>query len=126
MTLVADSGTGVKLFSVQGRIKAMAGDSVVAESGNVIRLEEGGLPPVYYVPKADVRGELLTPTNHSTHCGLKGNASYYTLRLDDGREFENAVWQYASPKPGLEELADRVAFYGHVVDRWIAGDAAAA
>ena len=125
MTLIADTGNGVKLFKVDRHLKAMVGDVVVAESDDVIRLEEGRLPPVYYVPKRDVHANLLTPTDHSTHCGVKGDANYYTLRLEDGREFANAVWQYSDPKAGLEEIADRVAFYGHVVDRWVEEDAAA-
>ena len=126
MTEIADSGTGVKLFTVGRRVKAMIGDTVVADSDNVVRLEEGSQSSVYYVPKADVQVDLLSPTDHSSSCGVKGDANYYTIRLSDGREFENAVWQYSQPKAGLEELADRVAFYGHVVDRWVEGEAAAA
>ena len=66
------------------------------------------------------------PTDNSTHCELKGEANYYTIRLQDGRVFDNAVWQYADPKAGLAELSDRVAFYGHVIDRWVEGEAEAA
>ena len=117
---------GVRLIEVGHRVRGMIGDLMIADSRNVIQLEEGSLRPVYYFPRRDVRMDLLSPTDNSTHCGLKGEANYYTIRLQDGRVFDNAVWQYADPKAGLAELSDRVAFYGHVIDRWVEGEAEAA
>ena len=72
--------------------------------------------PVLYFPIKDVKPGALVPTDRATQCALKGEANYYSLRLADGREIENAVWQYSHPYPGLGELADRVAFYAHVGD----------
>ena len=104
----------------------MNGDSVIADSNDVVRMEEGSRPPVLYFPKSDVKGAILEPTDHSTQCGLKGDANYYSVRLDDGRVFENAVWQYSTPPNELNEIADRVAFYGDVIDRLVEGEVEAA
>ena len=43
-------------------------------------LHETRLLPVYYVPRADVRFDLLEPTDRSTHCPFKGDARYWTIR----------------------------------------------
>jgi uncharacterized protein (DUF427 family) len=104
----------------------LIGDVAIVDTVDALRLEEGRLPPVLYVPLADVRADLLSPTDHSTYCGLKGDANYYSLRLSDGRVFENAVWQYSHPKAGLDQLSHRVAFYGHVIDRWVEDEEEAA
>ena len=37
--------------------------------------------PVYYFPRADVRMDLMTPTEHHTFCPYKGTAAYWTVRV---------------------------------------------
>jgi uncharacterized protein (DUF427 family) len=49
------------------RVRVVVAGETVAESARVKLLHETGLMPVYYVPEADVRGELLQPTEHTTH-----------------------------------------------------------
>lgn len=110
------------LEPVSDRVRVIARGVTVADSRDVLRLKEGGLAPVFYFPLSDVRRDLLVPTDHATSCALKGAANYYSLRLD-GRTIENAVWQYSAPKPGVPELADRVAFYPHLIDEFRVGDA---
>ena len=104
------------------RVRVVAGGSVVADSEDAIYLNERGRSPVVYVPLRDVKAGVLEPTDHSSQCHLKGAANYFSLRLDDGRVLENAVWQYANPKDGAEELADLVAFYAHLIDDVRIGD----
>lgn len=113
---------GFKLEPVEGRLRAIVDGETIADSRNVLNLREGFYPPVYYFPLEDVRRDLLVPTARTTHCGLKGEANYYSIRLSRGRILDNAVWQYARHKPGLEVLADRVAFYGHFIDEFRLGD----
>ena len=52
---------GVRLIEVGHRVRGMIGDLMIADSRNVIQLEEGSLRPVYYFPKRDVRMDLLSP-----------------------------------------------------------------
>ena len=76
---------------------------------------EGRYPPVYYLPRQDVRMDLLRRTGHHSHCPYKGDASYWTLRVGD-REAENAVWSYADPFDQVAGIKDYLAFYQDRVD----------
>ena len=96
---------------------------VVAETDRARVLREGGLPPRYYVPRDDVRMELLVPTEHETTCPFKGAASYWTLVLDDARH-ENIVWSYEAPIDSMPEIGGLLCFYNERVDLAIEGEPA--
>jgi uncharacterized protein (DUF427 family) len=83
---------------------------VVADTEHARVLQEGALPPRYYLPRADVRTDLLTATDLSTTCPFKGDASYWTLELD-GVTHENVVWSYADPIPEMREIEGLLCFY---------------
>ena len=90
-------------------VRVIAGGDVVAESTNAIVVAEespsyGALPEAIYIPKGDVRGLEAVP-DKSTHCPLKGDASYLA---HDGREI---AWTYDRPLDGSTVLANYVAFY---------------
>jgi uncharacterized protein (DUF427 family) len=91
-----------------------AGKSV-ADSANALTLREASYPPVQYIPKSDVRMELLIPTAHKTYCPYKGDASYFSIKVGD-RTAENAVWCYETPYDAVSEIAGHVAFYPDRVD----------
>ena len=56
-------------------------------------LYETGLPTRYYLPKADVRMEFLTPTDSETACPYKGWAGYWNVQVTpDGPVHEDLVW----------------------------------
>ena len=48
----------------------------VADSRRAVLVRETRLPPVYYLPREDVRLDLMERTEYHTHCPFKGNASY--------------------------------------------------
>ena len=95
---------------VRARVQARVGDKVVAETDDVIQVNEDGSPIRYYFPRTDVKMELLAPTDTTTECPFKGTARYFDLRTDD-ETLDEAVWSYESPYEELAELKDRVAFY---------------
>ncbi len=66
---------------VPERVRVVAGGIVVADLTRALRVLETAGPPVYYVPPADVRTELLRPTGHTSVCEWKGLARYRQLRL---------------------------------------------
>jgi len=97
-----------------GTYVARVGDREIARSREVLILNERNgdkiYPPVIYFPLADVDGECLSPSDHSTYCPLKGSAGYYSLRVD-GTVLENAAWYYPEPFDDVAPIAGHVAFY---------------
>jgi uncharacterized protein (DUF427 family) len=96
---------------------------VVAETERARVLREGGLPPRYYIPRDDVRLELLVRTDHATTCPFKGGASYWSIELDNVRH-ENIVWSYEEPIEAVAEIAGLLSFYNDRVELVIDGEPA--
>lgn len=89
-----------------GRYRIRMGDTLIGETERALHLAEGGRGAVVYVPRADMRMELLTPTTRRTSCPWKGEASYFSVG-----EAANVVWSYETPKAGSEGIAGHLAFY---------------
>jgi uncharacterized protein (DUF427 family) len=87
----------------------------VAESDRPMLLDETGLPRRYYLPRDDVRTDLLRPTTFHTTCPFKGEASYWTLELD-GNVYDGLVWSYEEPIAGAEDITGLMSFYNDRVE----------
>ena len=94
------------------RVRVTFHGEVIADTRDAVALEEGSYPVVYYIPRKDVRMDLLERTSHRTHCPYKGDASYYSIQ--DGPA--NAVWSYEQPKEDMLAIKDLLAFYPDKVD----------
>ena len=93
----------------------------VADSVRPHILFETGLPPRYYLPLPDVRTELLTPSDTSSHCPYKGTAGYWSI--DAGRGVHpDLVWIYRSPLPESQKIAGLACFYNEKVDIYLDGE----
>jgi uncharacterized protein (DUF427 family) len=99
------------------RLRALVGDRVLLDTERAKLLYETGIPPVPYVPLEDFDAELLTRTDHATHCPFKGDASYWSV---GGRE--NLVWAYEDPRPESAWLSGYAAVYFNRVDGWLVED----
>ena len=77
-----------------------ADGTVLAETDRAVELDETGLPTRYYIPRDDVRMELLEPTDTTSHCPFKGDASYFSAP-----GAKDAFWVYENPS---EEAAEPV------------------
>lgn len=93
------------------RVRVTLGAEVLADSRDALEMREGSYPPVYYVPRKDVKMERLVRTAHATHCPYKGDASYFSIV--DGPE--NAVWSYEQPYDEMRDIQDLLAFYPNKV-----------
>ncbi len=93
----------------------------VAESANPRILRESGLPPRYYLPKTDVRLDLLAPTETVPACPYKGTARYWAVKVG-GDVHDDAVWAYDNPLPESAAIAGLVSFYNERVDIHVDGE----
>lgn len=87
---------------------------VLADTTNALAMNEADYPVVQYVPLADVDTSLLEPTDTSTYCPFKGEASYSRLVAEPERG--DVVWTYPQPHPAMTAIADHVAFYPDQVE----------
>ena len=95
--------------------------TVVAESSRARVLREGTITPRYYFPREDVKHELLVESDLSTTCPFKGDASYWSLVLDDKR-YDGLVWSYQAPIPGMEPITGLLSFFNERVDVFVGGE----
>lgn len=103
------------------RLRALVGGEVVADTESAMLLHETNILPAAYFPIADVDFDLLTATDHTTHCPYKGDAAYWSIQAG-GERRENAVWGYPEPTESAPWLVDYVAFYWDRVDTWLDED----
>jgi uncharacterized protein (DUF427 family) len=84
--------------------------AIVADTTDALVLHETGIRDRYYIPDADVRRDLLSPTSTSSHCPYKGDASYWNVTVD-GTVHPDVVWGYLTPLEVVAEIAGHVCFY---------------
>jgi uncharacterized protein (DUF427 family) len=90
-------------------------DTIVADSRRPVILQEGDLPTRYYLPREDVRTDLLQPTERHTTCPYKGQASYWSLEVG-GTTHDNVVWSYETPIPDALPIEGLLCFYNDRVE----------
>lgn len=103
------------------RVRVLFNCRTLADTTRVRLLRETKHVPVYYFPKADVRLDLLRPSDHRTFCPFKGDASYWHV-VDGGRTAENAVWSYPEPFEEVASIKDYLAFTWGQMDAWYEED----
>ena len=86
-------------------MKAIWNGKVLAESSDTVVVEGN-----HYFPRESVDSAVLVESSHTTVCGWKGTANYFSLSVD-GQTNENAAWYYAEPKEAAAEIAGRLAFW---------------
>ncbi|MFO8173172.1 MAG: DUF427 domain-containing protein [Longimicrobiales bacterium] len=98
-------------------VQVRVGDTLVADSRRPVLLFETGLPVRYYLPRLDVRTDLLEERGTETACPYKGVTSAYwgpgELTEEEDRDL---AWCYERPLPGMEKIAGRIAFFNERVD----------
>ena len=93
---------------------------LVAESHRPTLLLETHLPPRHYMPREDVRMELLEPSSRHTSCAYKGEASYWSVRVGE-HLMPDAVWTYPEPLRDGEPVQDLLCFFDERFDITVDG-----
>jgi uncharacterized protein (DUF427 family) len=119
-----DMATGHKITigPAEGHVEVRLGDATLAASDRALRLDETGMPARYYIPRDDVRAELIGPSARRTTCPFKGEASYWTVQVGGGVH-EDLVWSYQTPIPEAAAIAGLLCFYNERVELTVSGGA---
>ena len=114
------AGHRISIDDHEALVEVRVDGRTIASTRRAKVLNETGLPPRYYIPREDV-AVTLTPNDTSTHCPFKGDASYWSIKVND-QTADNAVWSYLDPLPEAHWLRDHVALYWNSMDAWFDED----
>jgi uncharacterized protein (DUF427 family) len=103
------------------RVRAEFAGRTVLDTRRGVLLHETALLPRLYVPEEDIDQALFVPSDHTTHCPFKGDATYRSLQVGD-RRVENALWAYPDPLPEAKWLAGYASLYWEAADAWFDED----
>ena len=90
-------------------VTVRAEDIEVANTTDVLVVEESGCPDRFYLDRGSVDMSRLEKTGKVTYCPFKGLATYYTIKGSTG-DIRDAVWSYERPYAEGELLRDRLSF----------------
>ena len=80
----------------RNRITVTVGEGVVlADTSAALLVDEQDHGIVFYIPRGDVRTDLLARHDASSHCPFKGDAAYWRLADDE----DPIAWEYPAPLP---------------------------
>jgi uncharacterized protein (DUF427 family) len=112
--------TRIDALASSRHVEVIVDGVTVADSTHPTVLFETGLPPRYYLPKVDVRLDLLRESSATSACPYKGFARYWSVDTGKGVA-EDLVWSYPTPLPESEKIAGLVCFYNEKVDLRVDG-----
>ncbi|HEY4867599.1 MAG TPA: DUF427 domain-containing protein [Candidatus Dormibacteraeota bacterium] len=111
----------VDVLNSSRHVSVVVEGEVVAETDKPRLLFETGLPTRYYIPKLDVRMDLLEPTDSLTACPYKGEARYWSVRAG-GKVVKDLVWSYPAPIPECPKIENLLSFYNEKADIYVDGE----
>jgi uncharacterized protein (DUF427 family) len=94
---------------------------VLADTTRATLLLETNLPERWYIPKVDIRTEVLDPSSLRTICAYKGHASYYSV-TGLGEAGRDIAWWYPEPLHEAEYIRDLVCFWSERTELTVDGE----
>ncbi|MDO1501584.1 DUF427 domain-containing protein [Winogradskyella maritima] len=86
-------------------MKAIWNGQVIAESNDTVVIENN-----HYFPHDSIKKEYFEKSDSKSVCPWKGEASYYTIKVD-GNENLDAAWYYPEVSELAKGIKNRVAFW---------------
>jgi uncharacterized protein (DUF427 family) len=109
-THVRSPYTRVDILPSSREVIVRLGEVELARTTHAQALFETDLPPRWYLPRVDVRMELLAPSDTVMHCPYKGSSVHFSARVGDDL-VPDVAWSYPTPLPESERVAGLVSFY---------------
>ncbi|KAB8231616.1 DUF427 domain-containing protein [Aspergillus alliaceus] len=92
-----------------GIAKATLNGALLAETSTWQEVDEN-----IYFPETAINKSLFIESDHTTYCGWKGGAKYYSIVIGD-MMVPNAAWYYPEPYEKAKHIKNFVAFYTNKV-----------
>ncbi len=105
----------VDVLQSSRHVRVVVAGETIAETRCPRLLFETAYPTRYYIPKEDVRMDLLEPSPTTTRCPYKGVASYWSARVGD-RVLRDLAWSYLDPIPDCPRIKGLICFFNERVD----------
>ena len=112
--------TRVDILPSSRHVEVALDGVTLADTHRPTLLFETGLPVRYYVPKVDVRFDLLVPRDTTSACPYKGLARYWSVPAST--RGEDVAWSYPTPLPESQKIAGLVCFYNERVELTVDGE----
>jgi uncharacterized protein (DUF427 family) len=105
----------IRIVPAKGRVHVRFDDAEIGSSLHALEVHEPGEPMRIYLPRSDVREDVLELSETRTTCPYKGEAHYYTIKTltADGPD---QAWYYPDPCPLVEQIRDCIAFRGDRIE----------
>lgn len=97
------------------------GEFMIASTKGAVRVLETASPPTFYLPRQDVRMELLRPAIGGSACEWKGRANYFDILSGDD-VIEHAAWSYEQPLAAFTEITGHISFYPGRIACYVDGE----
>jgi len=111
----------ISLRPASGRAEVRIGGVLLALSDRATLLLEHGCRPRWYLPREDVRLDLLRRSATRTVCPFKGEATYWSYD-PAGAAGADVAWSYEDPISAMAPIKGLVCFYAERTDTaWTAG-----
>ena len=106
----------IDILESSRQIRVVLAGTTLAETTHARFLFETTLPVRYYIPRSDVRLDLLEESDSVTACAYKGTTSkYWKMKTATGSS-RDVAWSYESPTSEVAPIAGLISFFNERVD----------
>lgn len=89
-------------------MKAIWNDTIIAESDETKVVENN-----HYFPQESIKSEYFNPSDTTTRCVWKGEASYYDVEVD-GKLNKDSAWYYPQASHAAKPIENYVSFWKEI------------